>query len=187
MTETDWTSFETRLRAYVRGRVDSRSVEDVIGDILLRLVRHRDRLDAAANPLAFVLRVASNTITDHYRRRSVETRALAQFENEQADAGASETPDDDPASRELARCVQPFIDALPDKYRDALLLTEIDGLTQADAAVRLGISGSGMKSRVQRGRAQVKQALLRCCAIEFDRRGGVADYQRQSGGCGGDC
>lgn len=183
MTETDWTSFETRLRAYVGGRVDSLWVDDVVGDILLRLVRYRDSLEAAANPFAFIMRVATNAITDHYRRKAVENRVLNEIGVEAAGSAAS----DNRARGELARCVLPFVQALPEIYRDALLLTEIEGLSQVDAARRLGISNSAMKSRVQRGREKMKQALLRCCAIEFDRRGGVVDYDQHSTGCASDC
>jgi RNA polymerase sigma-70 factor (ECF subfamily) len=187
MTEVDWTSFETRLRAYVRGRIDPLWVDDVVGDILLRLVQHRDSLHAADSPLALVLRVATNAVTDHYRRRSVENRALGELGNENTNAAEFEEAVDDGDDSELASCVLPFIHALPEKYREALLLTDIGGLTQMDAAKRLGISNSGMKSRVQRGRARVKQALLNCCAIEFDRRGGVMDYSPLTTGCGQDC
>jgi RNA polymerase sigma-70 factor, ECF subfamily len=187
MTEVQWASFETRLRGYVGSRVESRWVDDVVGDILLKLVRHRNAVKAAGNPLAFVLRVASNAIADHYRRKSVEQRVLADFESENAEPGAPGDSTDDEATAEMARCVMPFIESLPEIYREALLLTEIDGLSQPEAARRLGISKSGMKSRVQRARARMKEALVDCCAVELDRRGGIVDYARRSVDCGDDC
>jgi RNA polymerase sigma-70 factor (ECF subfamily) len=64
-------------------------------------------------------------------------------------------------------------------------LTSLQGLTQTEAATRAGISISGMKSRVQRGREQLRQMLVRCCEIELDVRGGVSDFQaRAAGACG---
>ncbi len=187
MTNFEWTAFESRLRAYVRGRVAPRWVDDVIGDILLKLVRNRNALKSADNPLAFVLRVASNAIADHYRRKSVEQRALADYESENVEfAGIDEQSEVD-TTAEMARCVQPFIESLPEIYREALLLTEIDGLSQPEAARRLGISKSGMKSRVQRGRARMKDALLDCCTIELDRRGGILDYETRGPDCGDKC
>ena len=68
-----------------------------------------------------------------------------------------------------------MIDSLPEPYREALVLTEFDGLTQQELADRVGISLSGAKSRVQRGREQLKAMLTECCDFEFDRRGGVFD------------
>ncbi len=182
-TEVSWRAFEARLRAYVRRRVEPAAVHDVVGDILLRLVQHRAALEAARNPLAWVLRLAGNAVADHHRRRAAERRALsrAQAEAPEAITAGPLEAEDGAASEEISHCIRPLIEGLPLRYREALLLTEIGGLTQAEAAGRLGLSHSGMKSRVQRGRARLKQALLRCCEIERDRRGGVLDYRRRGG------
>jgi RNA polymerase sigma-70 factor (ECF subfamily) len=68
-----------------------------------------------------------------------------------------------------------LISTLPAPYRDALVLTEFEGLTQKEMAERLGISLSGAKSRVQRGREQLKRMLLERCQFEFDRLGRIID------------
>ncbi len=176
-----WATFQFRLRTYVRRRVDPAMADDVVGDIMLRLVRHEGALAAAENPTAWMLRVAANAISDHHRRREVERRALARLATEGASAPVEES--DTSASTEIANCLVPLIRGLPAAYGQALLLTDIEGLTQAEAAPRLGLSVSGVKSRVQRGRAKLKQALLRCCVIEVDRRGRVRTYQPRGSGC----
>ena len=43
---------------------------------------------------------------------------------------------------------------------------------------RLGLSLSGAKSRIERGRGMLKDALDRCCHFEFDSRGNMMDYER---------
>lgn len=72
---------------------------------------------------------------------------------------------------------------LPEKYRQALLLTDIQGLTQQQLADQLNLSLSGAKSRVQRAREKLKDVLLGCCHLEFDRRGQVMAYQPQEPNC----
>jgi RNA polymerase sigma-70 factor (ECF subfamily) len=72
-----------------------------------------------------------------------------------------------------------MIAGLPEHYRQALLLTEYQGLTQEQLAERLGISLSGAKSRVQRAREKLRDMLLRCCHFEFDRRGRIVDYYQR--------
>ena len=67
----------------------------------------------------------------------------------------------------------PFVARLPSPYREALTLTEIEGLTQRAAADLLGVSLSGMKSRVQRGREKLRELLEACCRIGLDARGRV--------------
>jgi RNA polymerase sigma-70 factor (ECF subfamily) len=79
-------------------------------------------------------------------------------------------------------CIEPMIAALPEPYREALVMTDLNGITQRDAAERSGLSFSGMKSRVQRARRQLKEVLLECCRIEFDSRGGIVDYAPRDAG-----
>jgi RNA polymerase sigma-70 factor (ECF subfamily) len=69
-----------------------------------------------------------------------------------------------------------MIERLSGEYRQAVILIDLEGLTQQEAAAQLGLSLSGMKSRVQRGRRQLKGMLEACCTIELDQRCGVADY-----------
>lgn len=180
LTTEAWIDFESRLRGYVRRRVDPASVDDLVAAILLRLVQHQEDLRQARSPIAWALRVAANAIADHHHRHASERRALAEAEGQEAMQPASEDDDETAASDQLARCLVPLIRSLPERYGEALMLTEIEGMTQAAAARRLGLSVSGMKSRVQRGRQQLKDALLRCCTIQTDSRGGVIDYRRRT-------
>jgi len=50
-------------------------------------------------------------------------------------------------------------------------------VTQADAARHLGLSVSGMKSRVQRARHRLKATFEECCRIDVDRRGRIMSYE----------
>ena len=58
-----------------------------------------------------------------------------------------------------------MINELPEPYRQALLLTEYQGLSLL-----------GAKSRVQRAREKLRDLLPQCCHFEFDRRGGIVGY-----------
>jgi RNA polymerase sigma-70 factor, ECF subfamily len=181
MTEA-WPIFIQKLRAYIGRRVDASFVDDILGDILLRAAEHRDQFDSTDNPLAWLYHVAGNIIADHYRRRATEQKALKAV-------GAAATEEDSSSESdsytELAQCLAPMIRQLPEDYREALLLTDIKGITQTAAAAQLDLSVSGMKSRVQRGREQLKQALRRCCEIEVNNKGRIVDYMQH--GCADPC
>ena len=187
ISDSSWRNFEKQLRAYVRSRVDPQWVDDIVGNVLMRLVQNSQALQSADNPSAYVKRVCINAVTDHYRRRAVERRALAEIGAEQELVTESDRPADDMAQAGLSRCMFPFIEQLPGPYCAALTLTEIEQLTQKQAAERLGLSVSGLKSRVQRGRAMLKDAITMCCAVEIDRRGGVMDFERRADDCGSGC
>jgi RNA polymerase sigma-70 factor (ECF subfamily) len=85
---------------------------------------------------------------------------------------------------EIAAYLLPLVGRLPSLYREALTLTELEGLTQQAAASALGVSLSGMKSRVQRGREKLRALLEECCRIGVDARGRVIECEpRQPSGC----
>ena len=116
-------------------------------------------------------------------RGSVATAAPIPLEIDLPDE--TRTEDERAAEAELAPCLTPMVAGLAEPYRSAIELTSVHGLTQAEAAKRAGVSVSGMKSRVQRAREQLKTMLLRCCEVAIDRRRGVADFQpRASASCG---
>jgi RNA polymerase sigma-70 factor (ECF subfamily) len=175
MNDIVWLEFEKKLRAYVRRRVSANAVDDVVSDILLRLFRSRDKMEGAKNPLAWIYRVAANAITDHYRKSASEKRMLDEMKLVTPERNSSDAAASDPGS--LANCMVPMIRNLPPPYDQALMLTEIEGVSQVAAAKELGISVSGMKSRVQRGRQKLKASLLSCCTVEVNGRGSVVDFQ----------
>jgi RNA polymerase sigma-70 factor (ECF subfamily) len=178
-----WQQFAAPLRAFVARRAP-REVEtdDVLQDVFLRIqeqlpnLRDSDRIDA------WIFQIARNVVADAFRRR---TRREALSERTASDAAATPTDDDDDRAAEasLASCLAPMIVQLPEPYRQAILLTEICGLTQIEAARREAISISGMKSRVQRGREHLKRVIAQACRVETDVRGGVmgCDPLRPSG------
>ena len=94
--------------------------------------------------------------------------------------------DDDDANHDnrlVGSWLMSMVEDLPDHYREAIRLAEMDGLPQAEVASRLGLSVSGAKSRIQRGRELLRRALAKCCHVEFDRRGNVVDYKSRNGCC----
>ena len=173
VTQVALQSLEGSLRAFVARRVREAEVDDVLQDVFVRLQRGVGALADEQRLEAWVYRVARSAIVDQYRTRARH--------GVPADTEATEQPaenDDEPqAERELAGCVPQFVAALPEPYREALTLTDLQGLTQKEAAERLGVSLSGMKSRVQRGRAKLREAFDACCHIALDTRGGVVDYE----------
>ncbi len=183
---SSWAEFLSRLRRYVGARVEPGSRDDVVGGILLRIVQHQEKVVAARNPMAWVTRVAANAVIDHTRRRASEYRAMAAYgiESDEIDIGISTETS---PSNEIATCVAPLIESLPKPYREALKLVEIGGLSRKEAAKRLGLSLSGMKSRVQRGRTKLKHSILSCCAIQLDRRGEILAYRPRLSGFAAKC
>jgi RNA polymerase sigma-70 factor, ECF subfamily len=179
-----WAEFAAPLRAFVARRVPvGIDPDDVVQDVFVRVMRHLPSLRESDRLDAWLFQIARNALRDAMRARrrregrtdSLETEPPAHADVE--DIGAAET--------ELAPCLKPLAARLAEPYRTAIELTTQHGLTQTEAAKQAGLSVSGMKSRVQRARQQLKEMLLQCCAVAVDRRGGVSDYEvRQPAACG---
>jgi RNA polymerase sigma-70 factor (ECF subfamily) len=183
--EAVWQDFHARLLGFIARRVADRdSAEDILQEVMLRIHRYAGELERSAAVGAWVHQIARNAIADHYRRASVRRERPSGIDLDPQEVPLPEGALGEVRS-ELAACLGPLIERLPPLHREALALTELDGLTQASAAAQLGLSSSGMRSRVQRGRAQLKDLLTACCEIELDRRGAVRSYRPHSGP--GDC
>lgn len=77
---------------------------------------------------------------------------------------------------EASEGMMSILTRMPDKYREALELSELQGMSQKQLSEHLNISYSGAKSRVQRGRELMKEMMTSCCAIEADHYGNIVGY-----------
>ncbi len=179
-TERIWHEMRERLLGYVARRVSADDAEDILQDIFVRIHTKLADLKDTQNITAWAYQIARNAITDYHRRCAATGRAMAAVaeDAEAADARGDIVRE---AADDFARCLQPLLNQLPEHYRRAVTMTELDGLTQKAAAGRLGLSVSGMKARVQRGRSKLRDVIDDCCSVELDRRGGLVDYQRRDG------
>lgn len=170
-TDTVWREFSDRLRGFIGKRVSADvDADDLLSEVFVKVHTRIDTLEDEARLAPWLFQITRNTLTDHYRRRPAPGTGL-----EGVEAAAAE--DDYDAAGLIAGSLRDLVDRLPAKHREALVLTEFKGLTQAELAGRLGLSLSGAKSRVQRARSLLRDELLGCCHFEFDRRGHVIDFE----------
>lgn len=165
-----WKQYRGELLRFVGSRVKTPEVaEDIVHDALVKAHERWDQLERRGSLRSWLFQITRNAVIDHYRVRRETDQLPPDFADEPT--GADSAPE-----RELAQCLAPLIRDLPGHYRAAVEMTEIDGMTQREAAAELGLSVSGAKSRVQRARRMLEEALLTCCRVEFDSRGRVMDY-----------
>ena len=174
-----WNEFSVRLKKFISRRVADRSdAEDLTQEVLLKIHAHLEHLHEPEKLYAWIFQIARNTINDFYRRRD---RRL-EISGTPPDT-AIEDLTDEKAEAEVLSWLAPMIADLPDKYHRAVELADVEGMTQANVAERLGISVSGAKSRVQRGREKLRETLVRCCHIEFDRAGKITEWKSKNEDC----
>jgi RNA polymerase sigma-70 factor (ECF subfamily) len=181
---TDAEAIAGAVRAFVARRVRRpHDVEDVTQEALLRLYRGARALNEEGALEAWMYRIAQSAVIDHRRRAAKRPEPI---DPETADETIPAEPEEEPrADESLARCLDVLVARVPEGYREALELTDLGGMTQTQAAARLGLSTSGMKSRVQRGRAMLRVEVDRCCRVALDAGGRLSDASTRddSGAC----
>lgn len=176
-TEQTWQTYHAGLRNFIRSRVgDDSVVDDILQDVFMRIHSHINSLKDSSKIKSWIYQITRNAIIDYYR-------AYNKLDQIPEGLPAPEIDVSDQARHDIESCILPMIQRLPDNYRQALMLSEIEGLGQKQLAEKLEISVSGAKSRVQRGRAMVKDMLSACCRFELDRRGSMVDYEAKRPGC----
>ena len=170
-----WKELERHLRPYLARRVASAAdVDDLLQDIFVRMYQGLQTLRDDERFGGWVYRIAHSAIVDKARQRA---RAPRLDPSDDVEPSAPHESADEHLHSDLAECVAMFVGRLPSPYREAVTLTELEGLTQKEAADMLGVSVSGLKSRVQRGRDKIRHMFEECCRISVDGRGCVIECE----------
>jgi RNA polymerase sigma-70 factor (ECF subfamily) len=170
LIETTWNNLRGELRGFLVGQVgEPATADDLLQDVFLKLYRRGGDLQEKESPRAWLYQVARNAVIDHWRRRRETTEVTDDFAH-------IEVPKDESIRATLAPCLRPMIESLPAMYAGALTLTELEEMPQAEATQKLGLTLTALKSRVRRGRALLKEMLLRCCEFELSTVGRVLDF-----------
>ncbi len=170
-TGTLWQEFSLQLNKFIRSRVrDEQMAEDILHNVYVKVHSNIGKLHSEKNIRSWLFTIARNTIIDHYRGEK-ETVEIP------PSLSGKETPQksiEDEIERDSFRAM---VNSLPEIYAEALILTEIEGLTQRELAEKAGISLSGAKSRVQRAKKLLEELMGRVCHFEFNRQGEIVDYR----------
>jgi RNA polymerase sigma-70 factor, ECF subfamily len=157
--------YEAKLKGFVMKRVkDKDEANDILQQLYVKLYKHCEQLQDVRNMNAWLYQIARNAVYDHFREQG---RNIPLADEESFEAQLQQ----EPTQQESENLVLPLINLLPQEYAEPLRLSEIEGISQKEIAERLGMSYSGAKSRVQRGREKLKELFLECCHLELDRKG----------------
>jgi RNA polymerase sigma-70 factor (ECF subfamily) len=169
--------FSARLRSFIRRRVrDDATADDLTQETLLKVFRSRAALRDGQRLEAWLYRIARTTLIDFHRRAKPTEELPATLTSEPADEVAQ-------LREAVMVSTRRFLEELPAAYREPVRLAELEGLPLAKIALRLDLSLTAVKSRVQRGRALLKKKLQDCCRFEFDRHGKVIGWERRRPTC----
>lgn len=178
-TESVWQEMRRPLQRYVAGRIRNvQDREDVLQNIFCKIHVNIDRLQDATRIQAWVFQITRNALIDFYRTQRPGS-SLSELPAEVAVPAETEPE----LLTEVIECIKTIVANMPEKYRSAIELAEFAEISQTELARQTGLSLSGAKSRVQRGRRKLKEILLDCCKVELDNYGNILEYRRNHSSC----
>lgn len=164
-----WEAHERGLRGWLIHQLHDKAIaEDLLQDVFLKAMRQGERFCNIENARAWLFEVTRNTLADQLRR----TRESVELPEDLAVEDQTAPPVDS-----LVNCLPRVLSELSAEDRDAITCCDLQGMSQADYAEKLGVSLPGAKSRVQRARARLKAQLARACQVQFDERGKVCCFK----------
>ncbi|MEO6034668.1 MAG: sigma-70 family RNA polymerase sigma factor [Verrucomicrobiota bacterium] len=163
------------FRGFAQSRLGDRELAaDVVQDALLKAFRAADNLRDDENLVAWFYRILRNAITDLYRKKATQAKALERFALElEREPGAE-------AESVVCGCLRRLLPTLRTEYADVLNRVDLDGQPTGAVAASLGITPGNLKVRLHRSRQQLKKRLLETCQLGATR--GCADCNCEPAG-----
>jgi|SRR5688572_5071754 len=159
-----WKGLQSQLNAYVNKKVKDKALAaDLMQDVFLKVQANISQLKDTEKLPSWIFRITQHVVMDHFRKSTPDIAA------EDLDWGSSQHE----FNECVAQCLSLLMEKLPEKYRVALQLTDVDNLSQYALAERLNISYSGARSRVQRARKLLKEMIEALYLIKTDSYGNI--------------
>ena len=137
--------------------------DDLVQETYLKAFRAADRFEPGTNLKAWLFTILHNTARNRARDRGRETVAvdseLVDQASELSPSGLPETPESLLLRETLAPELQAAIDALPEAFRQAVWLRDVEEFSYAEIAEMLSIPLGTVMSRISRGRRALYKAL----------------------------
>lgn len=173
-----WTAFHKELKAFILNKTrNSADTDDILQEVFIKIIRNIDKVNQAENLRHYLYVIVRNAINDYFRNRKQIV------DNSEVEEKLTEEETQSLNSTIAECCIKLFINKLPDNYRNALLITEFQDISQKELAEKLNISYSGAKSRVQRGKEKLRELILNCCSYQSDKYGNLIDTEDKNCGC----
>jgi RNA polymerase sigma-70 factor, ECF subfamily len=155
-------SLDSLYRTALRLTHRPADAEDLVQDTYLKAFRSADRFEPGTNLRAWLFTILHNTARNRARDRSRDTVTVDSEAVDRAEVSTA-SPNDTPETLllrdTLAPDLQAAIDALPEVFREALWLRDVEEFSYAEIAAMLSIPVGTVMSRISRGRRLLFERL----------------------------
>jgi RNA polymerase sigma-70 factor (ECF subfamily) len=172
---TLYNEYYPKIGRYLKKLVGESEAEDAAQETFVKISRSLENFRGDSSLSTWIYRIATNTAMDHLRKS--HTRSVSQDEGGEPDGDDDAGPvDASPLHdtllmrKDMHDCIRGIVDRLSDDFRTVLVLSEFEGLTNAEISEVLGISLDTTKIRLHRARTKLRKALQASCTFYRDER-----------------
>jgi RNA polymerase sigma-70 factor (ECF subfamily) len=175
--------FRPKILRYLRRMIGETDAEDVCQEVFVKVDKALPGFRGESSLATWIYRIATNAALDHVRSASYRQASL------NVESSDDDTPSGDPGAgqpetahlpdtllirKDMNDCIRGIVDSLPELYRTALVLSDLEELTNAEIAEVLGITLDAVKIRIHRGRARLRKEMEKKCVFYRDSRNELA-------------
>lgn len=154
-------------------------IEDILQVVFLKILKNGDKVDASKF-MPWLQKVCRTTAIDFYRKQKKSVPLAQEHLNSLIE---TQNDDENETPQKLAQCLRPMLKKLSAEDSNLLSKVELESESQINIAKKMGIPYSSFKSKVQRARTKLKEAVLDCCDVEFDRNNHPIEMKLRKKSC----
>jgi RNA polymerase sigma-70 factor (ECF subfamily) len=147
--------------------------DDVLQDTLIKIAKHLGDFEGRSSLSTWAFSLARSACAR--KRRGLKNRPPVSDEKVSSEPDLAPSPEAKASERQMASALSGALDALPDDYREVILLRDVEGLSASEAAASIGISVDALKSRLHRAREALRGALRPVLEPGLTPRAGCPD------------
>ena len=150
-----------RFLAFLEARVGSKEqAEELLQAAYLKGLKSSGAVKEREKITAWFFQLLRNALTDHWRRKAAEGRAVDAYG---AEAVRREKIDAAKLDREVCRCVNALLETIKPEYADAIRAVDLDDASVKDLAKTAGVTANSAAVRLHRARKTLKKRLIQTC------------------------
>lgn len=171
--EQVYKEFRPKIYRYLIRLIGNTDAEDLTQDVFVKINKALATFNNQSQLSTWIYQIATNAAIDRmrsysFKRESTENYCLIETDQrKEIECFYNKTllTEEKVIRKEMNECIQEYIAILPENYRAAIILSEIEGMKNSEIASILGINIGTVKIRLHRGKEKLKELLSANCSF----------------------
>jgi RNA polymerase sigma-70 factor, ECF subfamily len=171
-----WNKYKPKIISFIGKDIKSKDVaDDILQEVFIKFWENHKTIKEKGKTLQWLLSVSKFSVIDYFREKKRDkTIQYSLIPN------VCQMQDTENNNTDESRKLLPIIQSLPVKYRNILLISDIQGIPHKVISKQFDLSISCIKKRIERGRKLLAQKMQECCSFNIDKYGNVVNCSEKA-------